>query len=100
MKMQLPVKFADYTDAELPHVEAIVSRASRMFKQADNPRSGMEIRMDLAAVHASCPLDLQRFAEADDFNFAHDIGGIYRHLDRSTGELTDCFLPRCAAKGR
>jgi hypothetical protein len=30
----------------------------------------------------------------EDFNFAHDIMGIHRHIDRNTGVLTECFSPR------
>ncbi len=54
--------------------------------------------MDLMATHANgCPLRLKCLSEADDFNLAHDVGGIARHLDRNTGKLMDCFLPRFAA---
>ncbi len=44
----------------------------------------------------NCEIDYPRLLGADPFNFAHDIGGIYRHLDRDTGELKDCFWPRFA----
>ncbi len=55
--------------------------------------------MDLVACHANgCPLDFERLSDADDFNIAHDVFGIRRHLDRETGQLTDHFLPRYAAK--
>ena len=61
----------------------------------------METSMDLIMVHAcSCPLDLDRMlqdVEAGDVgSFGHDIGGITRHLDRDSGELTSCFWPRYA----
>jgi hypothetical protein len=57
------------------------------------------IFMDLTAVHANgTPLDLARLAQADAGNFAHDIIGIARHLDRTTGQLRDCFVPRYHAK--
>jgi hypothetical protein len=55
-------------------------------------------RMDITATHANgCRLDLSKLLTADDFTFAHDMDGIARHLDRDTGKLGDCFLPRCAA---
>ena len=43
-------------------------------------------------------LNLSRLLEADAFNFAHDINGIIRHMDRSKypGKLTGCFEPRCS----
>lgn len=55
----------------------------------------MEIMMDITATHANgCPLRLVELKEADLTNFAHDIGGIRRHLNRQTGKLEDCFSPR------
>lgn len=62
-----------------------------------DPRSTVDIAMDIEATHANgCPLDLEKLYEFDDFNFKHDIYGIARHIDRRTGKLTRCFLPRCA----
>jgi hypothetical protein len=58
----------------------------------------LELHMDLAAVHASIGLDMERLLAAPDVDFFHDICGIMRHIDRSTGDLRDCFLPRCAAR--
>ena len=53
--------------------------------------------MDIVAVHLNgCPLDLNELAAADDFSFIHDIEGIARHLDRATGRLQNCFVPRFA----
>lgn len=55
------------------------------------------IHMDLAATNANgCPLDFEKLLAFDDLSFWHDVVGIYHHLDRETGELKDCFLPRCA----
>jgi hypothetical protein len=53
--------------------------------------------MDLAAVHALNPLRLQELAEADDGNFFHDMGGIAKNLNRRTGRLENCFVPRYSA---
>lgn len=75
----------------------LVSEASKraMILGLANERIGIE--MDILATHANgCPLDLGKLVAFDDFNFAHDIGGIGRHLDRTTGRLGGCFLPRCA----
>jgi hypothetical protein len=59
----------------------------------------LEIQMDLCAVHANgCPMDFVRLEQADDFNLLHDVSGIARHLDRSTGKLTGMFRPRFAKK--
>lgn len=57
--------------------------------------------MDLTAadgVNGNRPLDWERFLSADDFNFMHDLGGISRHIDRTTGRLGGHFLPRFTLK--
>lgn len=51
--------------------------------------------MDITAAHANgTPLRLADMLAADDFNFAHDWSGIRRHLNRETGQMLSCFLPR------
>jgi hypothetical protein len=53
--------------------------------------------MDITVTHANgCPLNLAAFLAADDSEFVHDAFGIARHIDRKTGQLGDCFLPRFA----
>lgn len=89
-------EFARLTAGEKEIVDQIVDRAVVMYAVAGYPRAAIQIRMDVEAVHARVPLRLQELLEADDFNFAHDIGGIARHLDRRTGLLTNHFLPRFA----
>jgi hypothetical protein len=92
----MAVEFAHFTAEEEAHVDRIVERAEELFERTGVERESLDIQMDLSATHAKCPLRLSEFAEADDFNFAHDIWGIYRHLNRKTGELEDSFLPRFA----
>lgn len=79
-------------------VNKIVDRAVRM--KLAGPKhwySKLTARMDLTATHANgCKLDLDRLLNADDFNFIHDIAGIAKHIDRSTGRLDGIFLPRHA----
>lgn len=84
------------TKAEGAAIAKIVERA---FGLAARTQEGarLQLTMDITAAHANgCPLDLGRLLAAAPFDFAHDIAGIQRHLDRSTGTLTDCFLPRYA----
>jgi hypothetical protein len=53
--------------------------------------------MDITAAHANGrPLDLAGLLAAKDGDFAHDVFGIRRHIDRNTGQLMDCFVPRFA----
>lgn len=75
----------------------IVHRAKGM---ASDPRrfDGMSMSMDLTACIANgCPLRLDDLLKADGFNFAHDVYGIQKHMNRLTGKLMNCFRPRFAA---
>lgn len=57
----------------------------------------MTVAMDLLACHCcGCPLDLYGLLTAKLPDFCHDVFGINKYLDRETGELTECFLPRYA----
>ncbi len=81
------------TKAEAVTIGRIVRRAA-----AFHPDDAMTISMDVTACHANgCPLDLEKLLDAPDFDFAHDVMGIRRHIDRKTGKLGGCFVPRCAA---
>lgn len=72
----------------------ISKRAKPRLHEMDTDQ--LSILMDIQAAHMTCPLRLQALLDADEFNFWHDVGGIHRHLDRETGEIGDCFLPRFA----
>jgi len=55
------------------------------------------LSMDLTATHLNgTPLDFNKLLSFDDFSFGHDVYGISSNLDRNTGELDNCFLPRCS----
>lgn len=54
--------------------------------------------MDVTACHMNgCPLDLQKLLNFPDPDLLHDMMGICKHLDRTTGQLQNHFLPRSAA---
>lgn len=79
-------------DTEL--ITKIAQRAVKLNPDYDY----MNASMDVTAVHLNdCKLDLKKLLGFDDFNFAHDVFGINRHIDRETGKLINCFLPRCSA---
>lgn len=83
---------------EAQTIRNIVQRAQAMAVEAGVEYPAMDIDMDITAAHANgCPLKLSELASADNFNFAHDVFGIRRHINRETGQLEDCFLPRFAA---
>jgi hypothetical protein len=57
--------------------------------------------LDIHMVHTGgCPLDLAALLVTDDGNFGHDVFGMNRHLDRVTGKLIHCFVPRFSLLGR
>lgn len=96
----MTVQFARFTAEERAHVDDIVTRAQSRYRAAGIAAPArLELIMDLAAVHARCPLRLAEMAAADDADLMHDIIGIRRHLDRRTGELRR-FAPRFARATR
>jgi len=73
-------------------IRLIVKRALKKKLKDD----ALSMMMDLTAAHANgCRLDLKKLLEFPEFDFWHDIRGIERHINRETGKLEDCFLPRC-----
>lgn len=79
-------------------ISRIANRAVAMAKSFGAKNyTKMRSMMDLEACHCNgCPLDLERLEKFPDFDFSHDVFGIAQHIDVSTGELKDCFVPRCA----
>ena len=77
----------------------IARRAVKMAGDNGMIYDQMTAVMDIDACHSNvCPLNLQDLLDADDFNFAHDIIGIMQNIDRTTGQLQNCFVPRYAAE--
>lgn len=78
-------------------IRQIANRAMAASRKHKLGLRKLETEMDVMAVHANgTPLDLNKFLDADEFNFAHDLMGIVNTLDRETGQLRNFFLPRCA----
>lgn len=86
------------TDEEYALISVVVDRAETRWPDLfGGTENRMDLTMDITAVHANgCPLDLEALLNAKTFDFGHDVLGISRRIDRATGHLTDCFLPRCA----
>lgn len=72
----------------------IAKRAADEFSNIKRPLSYWV--MDIENAHTNMPLRLHELLAADRMNFAHDVLGIFDHLDRSSGKLMDCFVPRFA----
>lgn len=84
------------TKEELLKMSEIYNRYKKMIGSGGRPK--MDFIMDIEATHCNgCPIDLDKLLDTPDFDFMHDIAGITNCLDRETGKLKDCFLPRCAA---
>jgi hypothetical protein len=92
--------------ADRDAVDRIVDRALKIggnltggMSKAKKRTARTNLLMDITACHANgTPLRLSELADADDFNIAHDVFGISRHIDRETGQLNGCFLPRYAQR--
>lgn len=84
--------------ATRPQMILIQRIVDRVYKEmADYPDDRLTLTMDLEATHSNgCPMDFVKLLSAPSFDFFHDVAGIRRHIDRETGKLLDCFLPRCA----
>lgn len=97
------IKFASFDHTENAAVTRILHAWRGIFRKAGRHTKDipdlLTMRMDLAAAHAEHPLKLDLLAaEAEDgtFDAVHDLMGIYRHMDRTTGKLGGCFVPRFA----
>lgn len=76
--------------------EFFINNASILYTTASDQSTAV---MDIDACHSNgCSLQLDKLLNADDANFAHDVFGIRRFIDRTTGKLDGCFLPRSAAR--
>jgi hypothetical protein len=83
----------DVTEEDLNLISQIVERAKSHFRNVDT----LQLSMDLTAVHLNyCPLNLQGLLQARKMDFCHDISGISVYINRDTGQLEDCFIPRFA----
>ena len=56
----------------------------------------LDMMLDMEYANRDCPLKLQELLNADEFDFWHDIFGIYKNLNRQTKKLENCFVPRYA----
>lgn len=75
----------------------IVNRAAKIAFRYGMSFDAMATDMDITAAHCNgCRLKLDELFGSDDANFAHDVFGITKHINRETGKLEDCFCPRFA----
>ncbi len=87
------------SDEDFDLVGKIVTRAAKLYRSNGVSFNRQNVVMDLIACNANgTPLDFKKMLAADDFNLAHDIGGIDRHMNRETGKLEGFFRPRCTLR--
>lgn len=86
------------TDFRLPdHERALLDKIVERAVEELEIKDVQCLDMDLTACHKyDTPLDLERLLAAPFGDFGHDVHGISRYIDRSTGKLTDHFCPRLA----
>ena len=56
----------------------------------------LDLMMDIEYTNDVIPLDLEKFLAFDDGDFGHDIFGIVANFNRTTLQMDNSFLPRCA----
>ena len=93
-KMTIIIDWSKITKKDQKIIDRIVKRAMVASRKHNLGLDVVSVEMDIKAVHLKTRLELERWVSADDFNFAHDVCGIIRHLDRETGKLKDYFVPR------
>ena len=81
------------TKEETKAIHKTASRAVKLIPQLKI----VDIEMDISATHIGKKLNLKKLFSFPDSDFAHDIVGIANNINRTTGELEDCFSPRCSA---
>ena len=87
------IDWAKGTKAEIELASDIAKRAVKLLGSGEV----LTFAMDIQACHTNgCCLKLVDLLIAKNGDFLHDVCGINQHIDRETGELKDCFLPRYA----
>lgn len=83
------------TKADYELCDKIVKRAMKMGFYQDNQ---LTAHMDVTNAAKHWNIRLEDWLNADDFNFAHDIAGIYENIIREYPvQFTNYFVPRFAS---
>ena len=84
-------------DCTHDEMEKVMKIIERMMECGTEEKDPLRMSMDIVATHMNgCPLDLDKLLSSPDPDFLHDVFGIKHHINRKTGKLEDCFVPRCA----
>jgi hypothetical protein len=83
---------------EAAMIRAIVQRAKKL-APPEWSIDTLDLELDITACHLNgCKLKLTELLAAAGADFGHDVFGIRKHIDRTSGQLTDHFRPRFAAQ--
>lgn len=91
------VDWSKTSPLELEVINKIVNRALKTLRLRQ--LTPLCMTMDLIAVDQDCGLAFSGLLAADDFDFVHDIYGIDKNMNRTTGKLENEFVPRFALRG-
>ena len=94
MTIKMPTTTTDPSESEA--ISRIADKGLLLLNGLGANTDKISVVMDLEFTHAEIPMDLDKLESFDDFNFAHDIVGIYKHFNRRTYKMDDFFLPRCS----
>ena len=96
--LQNPLTRVVRTSSPDPYISRLISEIGARMMRIDSDTDRLSLEMDLGACHMNgCPLDLHKLLHAEHGSFGHDVRGIVRFIDRTTGKLPEGkFLPRCA----
>lgn len=86
--------------ADYDLINRIVLRALTLCAANGVKYDRMTAFMDISTCHETTPLRLQDLLDANEFNFIHDILGIRQHMNRKTGQLDNCFIPRFTQRNK
>lgn len=85
---------------DLTLIRRIAQRAVLLYDSHNVVVDEVDVVIDLASCHfGKCKLRLEELLAARDFDLMHDVGGINKHLNRDTEELSDGFSPRFRDRG-
>jgi hypothetical protein len=81
--------------ADLRVIVKILERVEPLYeKVTGHSLDRLSAIMDISAAHEQHPIDLPALLDAQDYDLVHDVFGIFRHMNRSTGRLEHGFAPR------
>lgn len=93
----MPVAFFTGNKHEADLIHSIARKASALALHHNIDYPILDATMDITACHVNgMPLELEKLKAAPTLDFMHDVFGIRKNINRITGTIENCFVPRCA----